>query len=115
MRYADFAERQRARLAGKDIEQQLEYWQAQLTDLPALDLPGDRPRPVDPTSEGDPVTVEGTALLRGFPLRALVDVNIGLPRCGVPPADARRIAHAILDAYSVASNRERSAEVHLFL
>ena len=27
----------------------------------------------------------------------------------------RTIAHAILDAYSVASNRERSPEVHLFL
>lgn len=43
-------------------------------------------------------SAEGAALLRGFPLRALVDVNVGLPRCGVPPADARRIARAIVDA-----------------
>lgn len=58
MRYADFAGRQRAMLTGGGMEQQLEYWQRQLTALPVLDLPGDRPRPVEPTSVGDAVAME---------------------------------------------------------
>lgn len=58
MRYADFAGQQRALLDRNGYEQQLQYWEAQLHALPALDLPGDRPRPAEPSSDGDVVTVE---------------------------------------------------------
>jgi D-serine deaminase-like pyridoxal phosphate-dependent protein len=38
---------------------------------------------------------EGLALVRDLPLDALVDVNVGLPRCGVPPAGALELARAV--------------------
>ena len=57
-RYADFAEQQRALLDGKGFDEQLVYWEEQLHALGPLDLPGDRPRPVEPTSDGDAVVVE---------------------------------------------------------
>ena len=40
----------------------------------------------------------GVALLRGLPVGVLVDVNVGLPRCGVAPADARALARTVADA-----------------
>lgn len=58
MRYADFAQQQRDFLDSKGFEPELQYWQTQLRALPALDLPSDRPRPVEPTSDGDAVVVE---------------------------------------------------------
>ena len=38
---------------------------------------------------------EGLDLVRDLSLDVLVDVNVGLPRCGVPPADARDLARAV--------------------
>jgi D-serine deaminase-like pyridoxal phosphate-dependent protein len=40
----------------------------------------------------------GLALVRDLPIGALVDVNIGLPRCGVAPADAVALGRAIADS-----------------
>jgi D-serine deaminase-like pyridoxal phosphate-dependent protein len=40
-------------------------------------------------------SAEGAALLAGLPVEALVDVNVGLPRCGVPPGQALDVARAI--------------------
>jgi non-ribosomal peptide synthetase component F len=46
IQYADFAHWQRQWLQGETLESHLAYWKKQLgSDLPALDLPTDRPRP----------------------------------------------------------------------
>ncbi|HEY0726768.1 MAG TPA: amino acid adenylation domain-containing protein, partial [Pyrinomonadaceae bacterium] len=46
VQYADFAQWRRNWLTGDVLDQQLAYWRRQLAgDLPALDLPTDRPRP----------------------------------------------------------------------
>jgi D-serine deaminase-like pyridoxal phosphate-dependent protein len=40
-------------------------------------------------------SLAGVGLLRDVPVGVLVDVNVGLPRCGVPPAGALEIARAV--------------------
>ncbi|MFI0484310.1 amino acid adenylation domain-containing protein [Actinomadura sp. 9N215] len=47
VQYADYAAWQRAWLSGERLDRQLDYWRTQLADLPALDLPIDRPRRPD--------------------------------------------------------------------
>jgi amino acid adenylation domain-containing protein len=49
VQYADYAAWQRAWLVGEVLESQLAYWRRQLTDLPPLELPTDRPRPAVPS------------------------------------------------------------------
>jgi len=44
VQYADYAHWQRQQLAGEALEQHVEYWKRQLADIPALELPTDRPR-----------------------------------------------------------------------
>ncbi|MEU9188406.1 amino acid adenylation domain-containing protein, partial [Streptomyces sp. NPDC048484] len=58
VQYADFAKWQRDRLSGDVPERGLAYWREQLADLPALDLPVDRPRP--PTRSTDGAVTEFT-------------------------------------------------------
>jgi amino acid adenylation domain-containing protein/non-ribosomal peptide synthase protein (TIGR01720 family) len=48
LQYADFAVWQR----GQDLDGQLDYWREQLRDVPALELPTDRPRPATQTTNG---------------------------------------------------------------
>ncbi|MGW1060507.1 non-ribosomal peptide synthetase [Micromonospora rubida] len=50
--YADHAVRERAAMAGPLRERQLGYWRDRLRDLPALDLPTDRPSPAAASAEG---------------------------------------------------------------
>ena len=45
VQYADFAHWQRRWLRGQVLDSQLSYWKQQLSDLPVLELPTDRPRP----------------------------------------------------------------------
>ncbi|MGQ0732720.1 MAG: DNA mismatch repair endonuclease MutL [Acidobacteriota bacterium] len=73
---------------------------------------GDRPDLVEVAREGSGVSVHGVvaALADTGPTRGPQHVYVN--RRNVRD---KTIAHAILDAYSVASNRERSPEVHLFL
>lgn len=52
IQYADFALWQRQWLQGEVLETQLAYWKQQLADLPVLQLPTDRPRPVVQTFRG---------------------------------------------------------------
>ncbi len=52
IQYADYAIWQRRWLQEKVLERQLSYWQQQLADLPILQLPTDRPRPLVPTYRG---------------------------------------------------------------
>ncbi|HEU5269930.1 MAG TPA: amino acid adenylation domain-containing protein, partial [Jatrophihabitans sp.] len=50
---ADYALWEQRRLDEHLLDDQIEYWQAILTDLPVLQLPTDRPRPLTPTYAGD--------------------------------------------------------------
>ncbi len=53
VQYADFAQRQRARLEGGELERQLRYWRSHLEGAPRLlELPVDRPRPAVQTTRG---------------------------------------------------------------
>ncbi len=52
VQYADFAVSQKRWLDGPEAETHLNYWKKQLTDLPVLRLPVDRPRPAVPTYAG---------------------------------------------------------------
>ena len=56
--YAEFAKWQRDRFTGERGRRQLDYWRAQLDDLPALELPTDRPRPKTRDGSGDVVRFE---------------------------------------------------------
>jgi DNA mismatch repair protein MutL len=73
---------------------------------------GERPDLIAVHREGGGLTVHGfvAGLAETGPTRG--PQNVFVNRRVVKD---RTIAHAILDAYSVASNRERSPEVHLFL
>jgi surfactin family lipopeptide synthetase A len=50
--YADYTLWQRSWLAGAELEAQLSYWRQKLRDVPALDLPTDRPRPAAQSFRG---------------------------------------------------------------
>ncbi|MCC5658371.1 amino acid adenylation domain-containing protein [Nostoc sp. XA010] len=53
IQYADFAVWQREWMQGKVLETQLNYWKQQLKDAPTkLELPTDKPRPLQPTYTG---------------------------------------------------------------
>lgn len=50
--YTEFAESQRERLQGEVLAEELAFWQQRLADLPVLNLPIDRPRPVGGSYHG---------------------------------------------------------------
>jgi amino acid adenylation domain-containing protein len=50
--YADYALWQREQMSGERLAHDLAYWRDQLTGLPELDLPTDRPRPAAPSHRG---------------------------------------------------------------
>ncbi|HVJ53062.1 MAG TPA: amino acid adenylation domain-containing protein [Aliidongia sp.] len=50
--YRDYAEWQRSGRLDTELERQMTYWRQQLTNLPALELPTDRPRPRMPSLNG---------------------------------------------------------------
>jgi amino acid adenylation domain-containing protein len=52
VQYGDYARWQRERLAGPALDADRAYWRSQLADLPALELPTDRPRPATQTFAG---------------------------------------------------------------
>lgn len=52
VQYADYAVWQRTWLAGDVLERQLAYWKQQLSDVPVVALPTDRPRPAVQTYRG---------------------------------------------------------------
>ena len=53
VQYVDYSHWQRQRLTGNHREQLLSYWKNQLADLPpALELPSDKIRPLQPTGQG---------------------------------------------------------------
>ena len=58
IQYADFAIWQRTELAGNRLSELLNFWRAELADLPSLDLVTDRPRPPIPSFQGGTVPVQ---------------------------------------------------------
>ncbi len=52
IQYADFAVWQRQWLQGETLERQLSYWREKLAGVPPLEMPTDRPRPVEQTFHG---------------------------------------------------------------
>ncbi|MEP7183679.1 MAG: amino acid adenylation domain-containing protein, partial [Betaproteobacteria bacterium] len=58
IQYADYSEWQRERLIGETLERLFGYWTPALADLPALDLPTDRPRPPVASYRGGQVEFE---------------------------------------------------------
>jgi amino acid adenylation domain-containing protein len=58
VQYVDFAQWQREWLAGPVQMEQLAYWKSKLADLPAMSLPGDRPRPPVHSFKGDHVSID---------------------------------------------------------
>src|SRR6185295_2000229 len=72
IQYADFAVWQREWLQGEVLEKQLSYWREQLGgDLPALELPTDRPRGARQTFRG---AVAGLAI-SGTTSRRLKEIS----------------------------------------
>ena len=64
VQYADYAVWQRQRLTGELLERQRRYWKEQLRDLPpALELPTDRPRKLQPNGCGATHHFQLTGLL----------------------------------------------------
>ncbi|MEV8515380.1 amino acid adenylation domain-containing protein [Dactylosporangium sp. NPDC051484] len=53
--YAEFAGGQRERLQGDALNEELTFWADRLKDLPVLELPTDRPRPVSTSHHGGSV------------------------------------------------------------
>jgi len=54
IQYPDYADWQRERLAGPELERLLAWWREELAGLPGpLDLPADRPRPALPSGRGE--------------------------------------------------------------
>jgi amino acid adenylation domain-containing protein len=64
IQYVDYVYWQRDWLRGEVLENQLDYWEAQLAHPPVLDLPTDRPRPAIQTSQGANQWFELTPSLR---------------------------------------------------
>src|SRR5262249_39999629 len=62
VQYGDYALWQRARLQGKLLDRELEYWRNQLAGAAILDLPTDRPRAMTHSLKGGtcPVVIDGT-------------------------------------------------------
>ncbi|MDT5028082.1 MAG: hypothetical protein QOE61_4508, partial [Micromonosporaceae bacterium] len=52
LQYADFAVWQRRRLTDSVLAEHLDHWRRELTGIPPLELPTDRPRPAERTSAG---------------------------------------------------------------
>jgi amino acid adenylation domain-containing protein len=58
IRYRDYAAWQRAELSGSRLSELLNFWRAELADLPMLDLVTDRPRPPAPSFRGAAVPIQ---------------------------------------------------------
>jgi amino acid adenylation domain-containing protein len=52
VRYRDYALWQRERLQGEVLQRELSYWTKQLEGVEVLELPTDRPRPLEPSYQG---------------------------------------------------------------
>jgi amino acid adenylation domain-containing protein len=64
IQYSDFAVWQREQLQGEALAQELDHWRRELgTDLPALNLPTDRPRPTVQSYRGGHVSLSLAAKL----------------------------------------------------
>jgi len=62
--YADFAAWQRGRLHGAELDRLVAYWKERLDGLPTLELPTDRPRPVNRSWTGGSMLIDLPSDLR---------------------------------------------------
>ena len=53
LQYPDYAVWQRSYLQGEELQRLLTYWRSQLSEIPTLELPNDRPRPVRQVLDGE--------------------------------------------------------------
>lgn len=128
--YADFASWQQRALQGDVLQQQVQYWQEQLTDSPALlELPTDRPRPTSLSGRGAEVSAslpqelcealktvcnhEGTTLfmtlLAGFEVllhfySGQNDLCVGTPVSGRKSAESERMIGFFLNHLVIRNN-----------
>ena len=72
--YTEFAETQRDRLQGEVLAEELAFWQERLADLPVLELPTDRPRPIGGSHRGETLMKDFPDDLRGI-VQRLADDN----------------------------------------
>ncbi|MGI8666591.1 MAG: non-ribosomal peptide synthetase [Jatrophihabitans sp.] len=66
LEYIEFAESQRARFQGEVLAEELSFWQQRLADLPVLELPADRPRPIGGSHQGQTLIKDFPDDLRGI-------------------------------------------------
>jgi len=114
--YTDFAEEQRNRLQGPVLAEELAFWQERLADLPVLELPSDRPRPVGGSRHGETLIQDLPEDLRGLVQRladdhgasmfmvfaaafnlvlsrysGLTDIPVGVPMLGRPEPELEAV------------------------
>jgi amino acid adenylation domain-containing protein len=71
IQYGDYAIWQKQRLSDSNLDSQMEYWRKQLADLPVLDLPTDRVRPVVQSFHGAREPIALSAALT----RSLIEIS----------------------------------------
>ncbi|WP_229402493.1 non-ribosomal peptide synthetase [Micromonospora okii] len=76
--FGDYAARQRDKLATGALEEQLQYWEKQLSGLPPLELPGDRPRPAEPSFSAGWLNVDLPANVLVAARRLAADEHVSL-------------------------------------
>jgi nonribosomal peptide synthetase DhbF len=78
MQFGEYARRQAERLLRGDMADQLEYWKANLADLPILELPTDRNRPPVPSYRSEVVveSLDGATVGRIEGLAAARDATL---------------------------------------
>lgn len=72
--FTEFAASQRERLRGELLAEELAFWRRRLADLPVLEIPADRPRPVGGSHAGETLIRELPAGLRDL-VKGLADSN----------------------------------------
>ncbi|HVG45580.1 MAG TPA: amino acid adenylation domain-containing protein, partial [Longimicrobium sp.] len=82
LRYADYAVWQRAHLTGDTLQQHIDFWRELLADAPETELPGDRPRPAQPSYRGAfhhfVIDEQTTTALRALCVRETLSLNMAL-------------------------------------
>jgi amino acid adenylation domain-containing protein/non-ribosomal peptide synthase protein (TIGR01720 family) len=82
LRYADYAVWQRKHLTGATLQKHIDFWRELLTDAPETEIPGDRPRPAQPSYRGAfhhfVIDEQTTAGLRALCLRETLSMNMVL-------------------------------------
>ncbi|HKY31866.1 MAG TPA: condensation domain-containing protein, partial [Candidatus Polarisedimenticolia bacterium] len=90
--YADYAAWQRSWLRDGEQERQIAWWRETLRDVPALDLPSDRPRPAEPST-------------RGAKVSAVIEAPLAERLLSLARAEGVTLHMVLLSAYSLLLSR----------